>query len=219
MNKFFDFLNSVYKEVISWFSYESIESTFSIVSHWFFQASYYVGIGTGMIISMVILAPLLNRLLTRLTYHYETTTFGQVPNPPKLTKSQIELLKETLFWWNKQCDSWYITDSACVDKALNGQEINLVDVRRIRDATQVGHMCGKKPPPKAKTAFNKFEQVLAQAEKELSAEVSFKKSRKKLVQEMDVMTKQLKIAQYSAIAAIASACATAFLAYITYKNL
>lgn len=163
--------------------------------------------------------PLLNKLLTRLTYHYETTTSGKVLNPPNLTKNQVELLKETLFWWNKQCDSWYITDSSCVDKALSGQNINLEDVRRIIDATQVGHLHGREPSPKDKAAFNKFKKALKQTEKELSAEVSFNKLHKKTIDEIDVLTKQLKIAQYSAMAAIASAFATAFLAYITYKNM
>jgi hypothetical protein len=57
MNKFFDFLYNIYIEVVSWFSYETIENAVSIVGQWLLQASYYVGIGTGMLISMMIIAP------------------------------------------------------------------------------------------------------------------------------------------------------------------
>ncbi len=91
--------------------------------------------------------------------------------------------------------------------------------RGLRNSTHVGHLCGKKAPAKTQTAFNKLQKALAKTEEDLRAKVKFKKSRKKLLDEMDIMSKQLNIAKYSAIAAIASAVATAFLAYITYMNI
>lgn len=211
-------LHSIYAEISSWLSYENFEKIFSVLSHWLFQGSYYVGIGTGLIISGAILFPLLNKLLTHLTYRYETTTFATVIDPPELTKDQIKLLKDTLYWWNLQCDRWYITEPACVDKALIGQEINLIDVHRLRDSTRVGDLCGKKASPETQNIFDDLEKALARTEAELAEKVRFKKIREKLVDDMDVVTKQLSIAKYSAIAAMASAAAAAFTAYITYLN-
>lgn len=78
-----------------------------------------------------------NKYLAYLTLRYEVETFGKLENPPVLKNDQKSKLKDILFWWDNQCDGWYTTRPKSVDVVLSGEQINLVDVIRIRDATQV----------------------------------------------------------------------------------
>lgn len=182
-----------------------------------FEASYYLGVVTGVLIAVVILGSVFNRLLTYLTFRYETSTYGAVSNPPELTQEQKNLLTNTLCWWNKQCDSWYITKSICIDKVLAGKKINLIDVQRISDSTQVGKQFGRfEPSEEIQKVFDEFQISLSKLEEKLQQEVDYKKLNHQLVKEMDILSKQLKIARYSAIAALASAIATGLLTYLTY---
>lgn len=219
MEKLNDFFRSLFNQLSSWL--EMAVNWFS--ANFFpllFEVSYYLGVGTGILIGAIIFSFFVNKILTYLTFRHEISALGVVPDPPVLTEVQKKLLKETLFWWNKQCDSWYMTSPACVDKALTGKKINLIDVQRISDSTQVGKDHQRFVPSKeTQKLFDDFQKSLMILDRKLQHEVDYKKLNYKLVKETDILSKQLKIAQYSALAAVASAIATGFLTYLTYMKM
>jgi hypothetical protein len=186
---------------------------------WLSDNAYYLGLWSGIAIALAILFPLLNMLLTHLTYKYEISTYGNVPNPPSFTEEQKMLLKKALFWWGRQCDRWYTTTDKKVDELLNGRDINLVDFERIGDATQVGKLYGvNKPSEEVQSVFDELQKAMIPVEMRLRDEVKYKKTNQSLIKEADVLGRQLNIARYSAIAAIASTIATMFLTYIAYLD-
>lgn len=178
------------------------------------ETPYYLGLWSGILITVVIFVPVFNKILTHLTFGEELSTHGIVPNPPELTKKQKDDLKDALLWWNKQCDSWYITKLSSVDKALIGEKINLLDIQRIGDATQVGKTFARyKQPKETQEIFDEFKKSLSKIECKLKKEIDYRRLNHKITKEIDTLSKQLKIAKYSAVAAIASAIATGLLAY------
>ena len=184
---------------------------------WFTQAAYYGGLGSGALISLFVFSLMLNKLLLHLTYKYEVSTFGNVQNIPLLSDEQKNLLKKAVYFWDNQCDGWYTTTSHSVDKLLNGQDINVIDFRRIGEATQIGNWENRyKTTEKNQAVFDELYKVMMPVKLKLENEVEYKKINQNLIKDADVLGRQLKIAHYSAVAAIASALASAFLAYITY---
>ncbi len=180
---------------------------------WMFQLPYLIGMGVGVIIGLFSL----NKLLVRLFMGHEVSTFGVVENPPKLSGKQIATLKESLYWWNRQCDRWYITEPSSVDKIYTARKINLVDVQRISDAIRHGDMFVK-ISKKDKAKFKLLDECLVKTERLLIDEINYKKTHAKVIDELDTLSKQLKITHYAAMAAIASAVATGVMAYMSYSE-
>lgn len=198
------FLENIYAEIVSWLS----------------QASYYGGLVSGLLILAFIIIPILNRILIHLTLKHEVSTYGAISNPPPFTEGQKSSLKEALWWWNKQCDGWYISQLSCLDKALTGQKINLADIQRLSDSTQVGKYYNKKYEVSQKTqeAFDALDKSLRETEEKLIKEIEYKKLNSKIIKQVDIVSQNVTLAKYSAIAAVSSALATGLLTYFTFLN-
>jgi len=205
------------KELMAWLPIDAVKEFFIRIFH----EPYTLGMFVGGALSVLVFGHLLNKLLTYLLLGDKISTFGIVKTPPKLSRKQIALLKETLLWWNYQCDKWYFSQPSCVDDALKGRRINLIDIQRLGDATCMGYLnrtISNKMSKEDKRVFTKLRKVLAEVEKEALHELENRKLHDMLIGEMDSLNKQLRISFFAAIAALASAVATISLAVMTYFN-
>jgi hypothetical protein len=164
-----------------------------------------------------LLLPRFDRFLVFIFNREEVKNVTTIESPPKLNDEQINYLKETLKWWNFQCDGWYRTEPIAVDNLLASQAVNLIDLRRISQSISYG-LSLKKIPEKHSQTLKKLKVCCHEGIEKICKEIQDKKAFNEIIDQTDILNKQVSASKMSAVAALASAIATVMLVIFTFMS-
>lgn len=190
---------------------------------YFLSMCFDVVLGAGdqllIVACTIALIPVLNKILTVLTFGDELKFAGVLVGAPELSSQQISILRNRLDRINREEDGWYRTDLASVDRLLAGRQINLVDVRRIMYAAEKSsywQSSSRFGSEEDQVLFDALAVKVLDLARELGAKMDFIRIHREIVDEMDIVGAQLSTAKWAAVASVASAFAAIAMACIAY---
>jgi|GEM_PF-5821071 len=180
-------------------------------------AQVILGIVLGIPL-LIILIRGIDKICIWLFDRYRNEVFSSI-KISELTDKQKSALKEGLYKANHNSDRWYEANMDCVDRLSSGKELNLLEMHRL--ANGLSWFPYLFEDAEDKPVYEKVRKALWSEIPKLEQKVEEIKRHEKLVAELDVASKQIQIAKWSAVAAGASAIASiavACVAYLQFTN-